>query len=130
MRIVNGILAAIITVGLVLFIVIFSDWLNKNDGTIIAIATVVLVCITGCYTYLTWSMLKAKTTKDIQKDLRHMSTGLYKPVVRTQPLSHEDFKATLERLDVLAKKFAKPNVQPLSDCAMNRESIYQDHPKL
>ncbi len=45
-------------------------------------------------------------------------------------LSHEDFKAALERLDVLARKFAKPDAQPLSDYAVSRESIYEDHPKL
>ncbi|MDE0085339.1 MAG: hypothetical protein OXU23_06480 [Candidatus Poribacteria bacterium] len=43
-------------------------------------------------------------------------------------LSHEEFKAALERLDVLAKKFAKPDAQPLSDYAVSRESIYADHP--
>ena len=45
-------------------------------------------------------------------------------------LSHEEFKAALERLDVLARKFAKPDVQPLSDYAVSREGIYEDHPKL
>jgi len=45
-------------------------------------------------------------------------------------LSHEEFKAALERLDVLAKKFAKPDAKPLSDYAVSRESIYEDHPKL
>lgn len=45
-------------------------------------------------------------------------------------LSHEEFKAALGRLDVLAKKFAKPDAKPLSDYAVSRESIYEDHPKL
>lgn len=45
-------------------------------------------------------------------------------------LSHEEFKAALERLDALAKKFTKPNAKPLSDYAMSRESIYEDHPKI
>jgi hypothetical protein len=47
-----------------------------------------------------------------------------------QQLSHKEFKAALERLDALAKKFAKPDAQPLSDYAMSRESIYENHPKL
>lgn len=45
-------------------------------------------------------------------------------------LSHEEFKAALERLDALARKFAKPDAKPLSDYAMSRESIYEGHPKL
>ena len=49
---------------------------------------------------------------------------------KNKKLSHEEFKAALERLDVLAKKFAKPDTQPLSDYAVSRESIYADHPKL
>lgn len=48
----------------------------------------------------------------------------------SKKLSHEELKAALLRLDVLAKKFAKPDAQPLSDYAVSRESIYEDHPKL
>lgn len=52
------------------------------------------------------------------------------PGNNNKKLSHEEFKAALQRLNVLAKKFAKPDAQPLSDYAMSRESIYEDHPKL
>jgi hypothetical protein len=47
-----------------------------------------------------------------------------------QQLSHKEFKAALEEFDALVKKLAKPDDQPLSDYAMSRESIYEDHPKL
>ena len=45
-------------------------WLNANDGAIIGIATVVLVSITICYTYLTWRLLKANDTPEIAISLR------------------------------------------------------------
>lgn len=45
-------------------------------------------------------------------------------------LSSEEFKAILDRLAAKAKKFANPDAQPLSDYAMSRESIYENHPKL
>ncbi len=45
-------------------------------------------------------------------------------------LSHEEFKAALERLNALVKKIDGPDAQPLSDYAMSRESIYEGHPKL
>ena len=51
-------------------------------------------------------------------------------VENNQRLSHEEFKAALEEWDALVKKFAKPDAQPLSDYAMSRESIYENHPKL
>ncbi|MDE0313694.1 MAG: hypothetical protein OXM61_02230 [Candidatus Poribacteria bacterium] len=51
-------------------------------------------------------------------------------VNNNERLSYEEFLAALERLDALARKFAKPDAQPLSDYAMSRESIYEDHPKL
>ena len=35
--------------------------------------------------------------------------------------------AALQRLDALVKKFAKPDAQPLSDYAISREGIYEDH---
>jgi len=45
----------------------------------------------------------AKATKDIQKDLRHLATGFYKPIVRTEPLSEyrlmESVMPTIKRLD-------------------------------
>ena len=45
-------------------------------------------------------------------------------------LSSEEFKAILDRLAAKAMKFDGPNAQPLSDYAMSRESIYENHPKL
>ena len=45
------------------------DWLNTNDGVVIGIATVVLVCITGYYVYLTWRILKASNTPEITVSL-------------------------------------------------------------
>ncbi len=46
------------------------DWLNANDGSIIGIATVVLVGITGYYAYLTRRLLKASDTPEIAISLR------------------------------------------------------------
>ena len=46
------------------------NWLNSNDGAVIGIATVVLVSITVCYTYLTWRLLKANDTPEIAISLR------------------------------------------------------------
>ena len=45
-------------------------------------------------------------------------------------LSSEEFKAVLDRLAAKAMKFDGSDVQPLSDYAVSRESIYEDHPKL
>lgn len=45
-------------------------WLNANDGVVIGIATVVLVGITGYYAYLTWRMLKANNTPEIEVSFR------------------------------------------------------------
>ena len=45
-------------------------------------------------------------------------------------LSHEEFEAALQRLADLSMKFDGPDAQPLSDYAMSRESIYENHPKL
>ena len=45
-------------------------------------------------------------------------------------LSSEEFKAVLDRLAAKFEEFAGPNVQPLSDYAVSREGIYEDHPKL
>ena len=47
-----------------------------------------------------------------------------------QQLSHKEFKAALEEWGALVKEIAKPDDQPLSDYAMSRESIYENHPKL
>ena len=46
------------------------NWLNANDSAIVGIATVVLVNITICYTYLTWRLLKASDTPEIAISLR------------------------------------------------------------
>ena len=46
------------------------EWLNTYNGAIIGIATVVLVGITICYTYLTWRLLKANDTPEIAISLR------------------------------------------------------------
>ena len=48
----------------------------------------------------------------------------------TSQLSSEAFKAALDRLAAKAIEFDGPNAQPLSDYAMSRESIYENHPKL
>lgn len=42
----------------------------------------------------------AKATQDIQKDLRHLTTGFHKPVIRTQPLSEHQME-----------EFAKPLIR-------------------
>lgn len=47
-----------------------------------------------------------------------------------EPGRKKEFKAALEEWDALVKKIAKPDAQPLSDYAMSRESIYENHPKL
>lgn len=60
-----------------------------------------------------------------------ISDGTAKPLVNNnQQLSHEEFEAALQRLADLSMKFDGPDAQPLSDYAMSRESIYEDHPKL
>ena len=46
------------------------EWLNTNNGAVIGIATVLLVGITGYYAYLTWRMLKANNTPEIEISLR------------------------------------------------------------
>ncbi|RKU24420.1 hypothetical protein C6503_00840 [Candidatus Poribacteria bacterium] len=45
-------------------------------------------------------------------------------------LSSEEFKAILDRLAAKAMKFDGPDAEPLSDYAMSRENIYENHPKL
>ena len=61
---------------------------------------------------------------ELPDDMENSSAG------NNQRLSHEEFEAALQRLDALVKKFAKSDAKPLSDYAMSRESIYEDHPKL
>ena len=61
---------------------------------------------------------------ELPDDMENSSAG------NNQRLSHKEFEAALQRLDALVKKFAKPDAQPLSDYAMSREGIYEDHPKL
>ena len=46
------------------------NWLNVNDGAIIAVATVVLVGLTGYYAYLTRRQLKVFDTPEIVISLR------------------------------------------------------------
>ncbi len=69
MRIVIGILVAVIMV-ITVAIVVFTDRLENKDGEIIAIATVVLIGITGYYADLTRQMLKANNTPEIAISLR------------------------------------------------------------
>ena len=45
-------------------------------------------------------------------------------------LSHEEFEAALQRLADLSMEIDGSDAQPLSDYAMSRESIYENHPKL
>lgn len=47
-----------------------------------------------------------------------------------QQSPHEEFEAALQRLADLSMKFASTDARPLSDYAMSRESIYENHPKL
>ena len=46
------------------------SWLNANSGAITAIATLILVGITGWYVYLTRQMLKVANTPVIRMFLR------------------------------------------------------------
>ncbi len=43
-------------------------------------------------------------------------------------LSLEERMALLDEIADMAMKFAGPDPQPLSDYAMSREGIYEDHP--
>ncbi len=45
-------------------------------------------------------------------------------------LSLEEFEEIADRLAELSMKIHGPDAKPLSDYAMSRESIYEDHPKL
>ena len=47
-----------------------------------------------------------------------------------QQLSLEEFDALADKLADLSMKIDGPDTQPLSDYAMSRESIYENHPKL
>lgn len=48
----------------------------------------------------------------------------------TQRLSLEEFDALADKLADLSMEIDGPDAQPLSDYAMSRESIYENHPKL
>ncbi len=45
-------------------------------------------------------------------------------------LSLEEFDALVDKLADLSMEIDGPDAQPLSDYAMSRESIYENHPKL
>ncbi len=45
-----------------------------------------------------------------------------------QQLSLEEFDAIADELADLFMEFVGPDFQPLSDYAMSREGIYEDHP--
>ncbi len=45
-----------------------------------------------------------------------------------QQLSLEEFDKIADRLAELSMKIHGPDAKPLSDYAMSRESIYEDHP--
>ena len=62
--------------------------------------------------------------------LQQISDGTEAPLVNNSQLSTEEFEAVLDRLAAKAMKFDGPDAPPLSDYAMSRESIYEDHPKL
>ena len=51
-------------------------------------------------------------------------------VDNNQQLSHEEFKVLLEALAEITMKFTRPDTKSLSDYAVSREGIYEDHPKL
>ena len=52
-----------------------NNFLNANNGTITALATVVLAVITFWYTYLTRKILKASDTPDIRVFLSQVGGG-------------------------------------------------------
>ena len=62
--------------------------------------------------------------------LQQISDGTEALLVNNSQLSTEEFEAVLDRLAAKAMKFDGPDAPPLSDYAMSRESIYEDHPKL
>lgn len=66
-----------------------------------------------------------------RKRLQQTSDTTEAPLARNNSqLSTEEFKVVLDRLAAKAMEFDGPNAPPLSDYAMSRESIYEDHPKL
>lgn len=66
-----------------------------------------------------------------RKRLQQTSDGTKRPFARNNSqLSTEAFEAALNRLAAKAMEIDGPNAQPLSDYAMSRESIYENHPKL
>lgn len=92
------------------------SWLNANSGAITAIATLILVGITGWYVYLTRQMLKVANTPVIRMFLHtrrdnitlcveNIGTGFARDIKFTGDLSFKPFKligeseATLEELE-------------------------------
>ena len=47
----------------------------------------------------------AKATKDIQRDLRHITTGVYKPIILTEPLSEHRLQKRADSLKVWIDQF-------------------------
>ena len=95
---------------------ILISWLNANSGAITAIATLILVGITGWYVYLTRQMLKVANTPVIRMFLHHhrdnitlcvenIGTGFARDIKFTGDLSFKPFnsiregEATLEELE-------------------------------
>lgn len=92
------------------------SWLNANSGAITAVATLILVGITGWYVYLTRQMLKVANTPVIRMFLHargnnitlcveNIGTGFARDIKFTGDLSFKPFKpigeseATLEELE-------------------------------
>ena len=92
------------------------SWLNANSGAITAIATLILVGITGWYVYLTRQMLKVANTPVIRMFLHtrrdnitlcveNIGTGFARDIKFTGDLSFKPFnpigesEATLEELE-------------------------------
>ena len=67
----------------------------------------------------------AKATKDIQKDLRHVTTGVHKPIILTEPLSKHRLgrrMSTLEiRMDQLPTEIQEQIFQELNLAISKRE---------
>ena len=76
-------------------------------------------------------MLKDTIKKEIDllndKQLRKIAD--YIQVVKTQDIqTDEDFEAIADRLAEDFKKYAGQNIPHLSDYAVSREGIYEEHP--
>ena len=111
------------------------NWLNTNDGSIIGIATVVLVIVTGYYAYLTRRLLKTNDTT-VTIHIYPNNNLLLKVLENAEEVSagnHSQLSVDerMVLLDELADKFMEyvgPDFPPLSDYAVSREGIYEDHP--